>query len=209
MIRIVLHAYRRRRFPDPADSLVVLGTAQYDGRASRQFAARLDHALKLYEAGVAKQVYTLGGKLPGDRFTEAEVGKNYLVERGVPPENVTEVGEGNDTWGSYEAVVEKHEVGRAILVTDPNHALRAEILARQAGIDATSSPTQTSPARFPSAAWWRTLAHEQGGMIVVDVSRLLGQRWADRVSAMLRGVEAWVRPSRRARHEVLADEAEE
>ncbi|MDO5513259.1 YdcF family protein [Corynebacterium sp.] len=203
MIRILLHAYRRRRPPAPADSLVVLGTAQYDGTASRQFAARLDHALHLWETGVADHVYTLGGKLPGDRFTEAQVGRSYLVERGVPATDVTEVPVGNDTVGSYEGLVDKHEPGRVIVVTDPNHALRAEILARQAGLEAVSSPTRTSPTRFPAAAWWRTLAHEVGGMAVVDVSRVLGRRRAARVETLLRQVEAHVRPSRRARHDAL------
>ncbi|MDO5668787.1 MAG: YdcF family protein [Corynebacterium sp.] len=202
VIRILLHAYRRRLPPAPADALVVLGTAQYDGVPSRQFAARLDHAVGLWEAGVAKQVYTLGGKLPGDRFTEAQVGRQYLADRGVA---ATAVPEGNDTVGSYRALVDKHAPGRVIIVTDPNHALRAEILARQAGLEAVTSPTTTSPTRFPTAAWWRTLAHEMGGMAVVDVSRVLGRKRADRLETLLRRVESFLRPSRRARHAALAD----
>lgn len=181
---------------------MVLGTAQYDGVPSRQFAARLDHAVGLWEAGVAKRVYTLGGKLPGDRFTEAQVGRDYLAERGVP---ATAVPEGNDTVGSYRALVDKHEPGRVIIVTDPNHSLRAELLAKQAGLDAVASPTRTSPTRFPAAAWWRTLAHEMGGMAVVDVSRAVGRRRADRLETLLRRVESFLRPSRRARHDALAD----
>ena len=206
MIRILLHARRRRRLPAPADSLVILGTAQYDGTPSRQFAARLDHAVGLWEAGVAKHVYPLGGKLPGDRFTEAEVGKRYLVEHGVPADAVTPVPDGNDTQGSYAALMKKYEVGRAIIVTDPNHALRAETLARQIGMDAVASPTSTSPTRFPSVAWWRTLAHEVGGMAVVDVSRVLGEGAADRLEGQLRRLEAGLRPSRRARHDALTED---
>ncbi|GAB3690307.1 YdcF family protein [Corynebacterium nasicanis] len=184
----------------------MLGTAQYDGTPSRQFAARLDHALTLWNAGAARHVYTLGGKLPGDRFTEAQVGRSYLVDRGVPAGAVTEVAQGNDTVGSYRGLVDKHEPGRVIVVTDPHHALRAEILARQAGMEAVASPTQTSPTRWPAAAWWRTLVHEVGGMLVVDVSRVLGRYWADRLETLLRGVEAGLRPSRRARHDALAGE---
>ncbi len=161
--------------------------------------------MKLWEAGVARHVYPLGGKLPGDRFTEGEVGKRYLVEHGVPADVVTPVPDGNDTQGSYEALRRKYEVGRAIIVTDPNHALRAEILARQAGMDAVASPTRTSPTRFPAAAWWRTLAHEVGGMAVVDASRLLGADRADRLERQLRSLEARLRPSRRARHDALND----
>lgn len=206
MIRILFHARRRRGLPTKRTSLVVLGTAQYDGRPSRQFAARLDHAALLWHHGLAERVYVLGGKLPGDRFTEAGVGTRYLVACGVPAEVITPVPEGNDTKGSYRALVEKHDPGTTTIITDPHHALRAEILARRAGLDATASPTQTSPARFPRRTWWLTLFHEAGGMAVIDVSRLVGDRAADRVEAGLRRLQARLRPSRRARHDVLAAE---
>ena len=55
----------------PVDAIVVLGAAQYDGRPSPQLAARLDHALSLYEQGLAPLVVVTGGKQAGDRFTEA------------------------------------------------------------------------------------------------------------------------------------------
>lgn len=202
--RILAHAYRRRTLPAPRPSLVVLGTAQYDGRPSKQFAARLDHALLLWREGRAEHIYTLGGRLPGDRFTEAQAGREYLVQRGVPAEAVTEVPEGNDTRGSYQALVCNHAPRETILVTDPHHALRAELLAHQAGIDALASPTRTSPTRFPGKTWWLTLSHEVGGLAVVDVSRLFGRGTADRLETLLRRLQAGLRPSRRARHEKLA-----
>ena len=39
--------------PAPADAIIVLGAAQYDGRPSPVLQDRLDHALELYEAGLA------------------------------------------------------------------------------------------------------------------------------------------------------------
>lgn len=206
--RILLHAYRRRRFPrDHAQSLIVLGTAQYDGVPSRQFAARLDHAVDLWRQGKVEHLYTVGGKLPGDRFTEAGVGSAYLGERGVDKQRITAVEEGNDTRGSYAELLRRHpELGVTLVVTDPNHALRAEQLARQAGMDAYASPTPTCPVRFPRKAWWNTLLHEVGGLVVVDVSRLLGRGSADKVETMLRRLQGWMRPSRRARHEQLEKE---
>ena len=74
----------RQTGPDSAEAIIVLGAAQYDGRPSPQLAARLDHALELYEAGVAPVVMVTGGNQPGDRFTEAEASAQYLVDRGVP-----------------------------------------------------------------------------------------------------------------------------
>ncbi|MEI7744485.1 MAG: YdcF family protein, partial [Chloroflexota bacterium] len=55
----------------PADAIVVLGAAQYDGRPSPVFEARLDHAVSLWHQGIAKAFVVTGGKLPGDRTTEA------------------------------------------------------------------------------------------------------------------------------------------
>ena len=74
--------------PRPADAIVVLGAAQYDGRPSPQLAARLDHVVTLYEQGVAPVVVVTGGKQPNDRFTEAESSAQYLVDRGVPAEAI-------------------------------------------------------------------------------------------------------------------------
>ena len=50
----------------PADAIVVLGAAQYDGVPTPVFQARLEHAADLYEQGVAPQVITVGGSQPGD-----------------------------------------------------------------------------------------------------------------------------------------------
>src|ERR687894_674496 len=67
----------------PADAIVVLGSAQYNGVPSSIFEARLEHALELYEDGVAPVVVTVGGKADGDQFTEAESGRAYLAEAGI------------------------------------------------------------------------------------------------------------------------------
>ena len=85
----------RRRRPRPSGSGRSPGTtpaaqrrapgarrAQFDGRPSEVFAARLRHAQALYLDGVAPVIVTVGGKQPGDRFTEGGAGRRYLVEQG-------------------------------------------------------------------------------------------------------------------------------
>lgn len=214
---ILGHALRRRdvhlqpRLRTPA-AIVVLGTAQYDGRPSRQLQARLDHALDLARRLDQAQVYTLGGSLPGDRFTEAGVSATYLRDAGVPAGRVTEVAVGSDTDGSVAALVDKHgeavsTAGTVLVVTDPNHALRAEKITRRYGLDAKAAPTPYCPARFPHKSWWNALAHEVGGMLVHDVYVLAGADFADRVEGVLRTVEGKLRPSRRQRHEHLRQTA--
>jgi uncharacterized SAM-binding protein YcdF (DUF218 family) len=132
-----------------SDALVVLGASQYDGRPSAVFAARLDHALALYRQGVAPDVITIGGKQPGDRYTEAEAGAAYLRHRGVPADRVIVISEGSDTLGSLIAVagvMNARHWRSAVLVTDPWHSLRSRTMARDLGLTASTSPVTTGPA---------------------------------------------------------------
>jgi uncharacterized SAM-binding protein YcdF (DUF218 family) len=132
-----------------SDAIVVLGSAQYNGVPSSIFEARLEHALDLYEDGVAPVIVTVGGKATGDQFTEAEAGREYLADAGVPDDALLAVQQGVDTLESMRAVATQFDDrgwSTAVLVTDPWHAMRAERMAEDAGIDATSSPTRQGPA---------------------------------------------------------------
>nr|WP_236542802.1 YdcF family protein [Spiractinospora alimapuensis] len=133
----------------PSDAIVVMGASQYNGRPSPVFEARLTHAMNLYDEGVAPAIVTVGGGLPGDNYTEGEAGRNWLVEQGVPSENVVGVGEGSDSLDSLEAVAESFDErgwSSAIIVSDPWHALRSKVIASDTGIDAGTSPARSGPA---------------------------------------------------------------
>jgi uncharacterized SAM-binding protein YcdF (DUF218 family) len=141
-------AARHDARPD-SDAIVVLGSAQYNGVPSSIFAARLEHALTLYRDGVAPVIVTVGGRAAGDEFTEAEAGREYLAQAGVPDDALLAVQEGVDTLQSMRAVsagFADRGWHTAVLVTDPWHAMRAERMAEDAGIEASSSPTRQGPA---------------------------------------------------------------
>ncbi len=87
-----------------SDVIVVLGAAQFDGRPSSVFTARLVHARNLWRDDVAPRIVTVGGNQAGDRYTEASSGKKWLAENGVPESRVTAVETGGDTLSSLEAV---------------------------------------------------------------------------------------------------------
>lgn len=156
----------------PADAIVVLGAAQYDGRPSPQLAARLDHVVTLWRAGVAPLVVVTGGNRPGDRFTEAEASARYLEDAGIPAEAVIEVGAGTTT---HESIVVAAPVmaGRGIesvaLVTDPYHALRSRLIVEAEGFDVDVATTPTSVVTG-GAAWRRNLQEAAG----VAVGRVIG-----------------------------------
>ena len=155
---------------------IVLGTAQYDGRPSRILAGRLRHAGELATAE-GLEVITVGGKLPGDRFTEAGVGRTFLREH-FPHLTVHAVEEGMDTRSSLKAVKEAFALSDATIITDPLHRLRTALIARQEGLKATVSGTPYYPAARFSTPWWRYLAHETGGVAYALVAGLLPARGA-------------------------------
>jgi uncharacterized SAM-binding protein YcdF (DUF218 family) len=152
----------------PVDVVVVLGAAQYDGSPSPIFASRLRHAQQLFEEGVATRIVTVGGRRAGDGFTEADAGRRYLVDRGVPGRAVTSVGEGSDTLGSLRAVARVAASAgwrSALLVSDPWHLLRARTMARDSGLPSWTSPTRSGPVVQTRETQARYIVRETGALL--------------------------------------------
>jgi len=152
-----------------SDAIVVLGSAQYNGVPSSIFEARLEHAIALYEDGVAPVIVTVGGKATGDQFTEAEAGRDYLANAGIPSDALLAVPEGVDTLESMRAVsaaFDESGWNTAVLVTDPWHSMRAERMAQDAGIEAESSPTRQGPAVQTRATQFRYILRETAAYLL-------------------------------------------
>ena len=142
------------------DAIVVLGTAQYNGRPSPSLAARLDHAIALYKEGDAPYLITTGGKLPGDWTTEAEAGRKYAMDRAVPEFAILMETTGRSTLESMQnvrAVMDAKGLRTALFVSDRTHMLRVLRLAQDQGIEGWSSPTESSPDYNGPATFRATL----------------------------------------------------
>jgi uncharacterized SAM-binding protein YcdF (DUF218 family) len=156
-----------------SDAIVVLGSAQYNGVPSSIFEARLEHAIALYDDGVAPVIVTVGGKATGDQFTEAEAGRDYLADAGIPADALLAVPEGVDTLESMRVVSDAFDENgwsSAVLVTDPWHAMRAERMAEDAGIDAESSPTRQGPAVQTRNTQFRYILRETAAYLLYRVT---------------------------------------
>lgn len=143
-----IHLFGKVDEARPADAIVVLGAAQYDGRPSPVLKARLDHAIELYREGLADTLIMTGGTAPGDTVSEAVVGKRYAARHGVPADRILTERLGMTSLQSMEAVaalMARHGLESAVLVSDPFHMLRLRLLALRVGIEGHSSPTRTSP----------------------------------------------------------------
>lgn len=157
---------------DPADAIVVLGAAQYNGEPSPVLARRLEHALELWDEGVAPLVVTTGSNQPGDVFTEGYAGFEYLRFAGIPEEELLVITDGSSTWEQLAATARQlraRELESVVLVSDPYHAFRLRQIAGEVGLDASVSSTDGGSSI-------RQLLRETAS---VSLGRILGYRRVD------------------------------
>lgn len=144
-----------------ADAICVFGAAEYDGRPSPVFRARLDHALELYRRGLAPLIITLGGP-GGDQYTEGLVGASYLVSKGVSEQNIIAETQSTDTEESARRVAviaRANGLRRLIIVSDSTHLFRIHAFCTAEGLDALTSP-RPQAVTDDSSLYVRRVMHE-------------------------------------------------
>jgi uncharacterized SAM-binding protein YcdF (DUF218 family) len=151
----------------PADAIVVLGAAQYNGTPSPLFEARLSHAVQLYQDGIAPIFIVTGGKLPRDRTTEADAARAYALAHGIPDEAILVEDRSRTTLEQLQSVgqiLRDRGLKSAVIVSDRTHMLRSLRMARDQGIEAYGSPTTTSPVESNVVEQVKDTLHEVGGL---------------------------------------------
>ena len=136
-----------------ADIIIVLGAAEYSGRPSPVYEARLNHALMLYLKKMAPRIMTTGGAGGDPTHTEGDVGREYLSRRGVPAEAILVEPEGASTVHSASAAAEimrKFGLTSCIVVSDGYHIFRVKQMLAARGMQVYGSPR---PSRAPESKW--------------------------------------------------------
>jgi len=131
-----------------ADAIVVLGAAQYNGRPSPVFRARLDHAATLFVRGYSPVILVTGGVGRGDTLSEAEVGERFLLQLGLPREAVLSLPPTPNTYAALRQVAgwfEARDSRRVLFVSDGFHMLRIRIVAPRLGLVPLTSAAPNSP----------------------------------------------------------------
>jgi uncharacterized SAM-binding protein YcdF (DUF218 family) len=129
------------------DCAIVLGAAVHGAAPSPVFEARLSHAVDLYQRGIVRHLVLTGGTGAGTSMAESAAGRAYALARGVPGTSIlTEQTSHTTRQNLIEAgrLMQPAGLRSAVIVSDPYHLRRAVTMARDLGMDATSSATPTT-----------------------------------------------------------------
>ena len=144
--------------PHTAGCIVVLGAAEYAGHPSPVYRARLDHAYELFAQGLAPIIIISGGAGNDPKYSEGQVGRDYLLSRGVPDVNLiaeTQAANTDESTQRVAVIMRRNGLESALLVSDAYHLFRASRMMQRQGFTAYVSPR---PDSVPKTAWERFLA---------------------------------------------------
>ena len=130
-----------------ANAIVVFGAAEYSGRPSPVYRARLDHAYALYQSGLAPVVITTGGSGGDPSHNEGQVGHDYLMHLGIPEANLIAETHGSDTAESAKRVgtiMRINHIQSCLAVSDEYHVFRIRKLLEHEGVQVYVAPRPDS-----------------------------------------------------------------
>lgn len=142
------------------DCILVLGCGVWEnGTPSHMLEDRLKRSLELYELGASEKLL-MSGDHGRDDYDEVNVMKSFVVDRGVPSENVFMDHAGFSTYESIYRAKEIFCAEKIIIVTQGYHLYRAIYIAQALGLEA-----------YGVASDYRTYA----GQLLRDVREILAR----------------------------------
>jgi uncharacterized SAM-binding protein YcdF (DUF218 family) len=160
-----IEVYAHQDMAAPADAIGVFGAAEYDGRPSPVYRARLEHARLLYQHGIAPLMITLGGN-GGDQYNEGAVGREYLMAMGVPESAIIAETESRNTEESARriaVIARANGVRRLVIVSDGTHLFRIHEICSAEGLDVLTSPrprVEAVSGNYGAGSEFQRIAHE-------------------------------------------------
>ena len=151
-----------------ADAIVIFGAAEYAGRPSPVYRARLDHGFGLFAKGMAPVVITTGGAALDPDFSEGGVGRDYLLRRGVPERDLIAETQGSDTAQSAARVANIMRVNgmrTCIAVSDAYHVFRIRALLEREGVQVEVAPRPESRPRSLWERFWAVMREAMSYLI--------------------------------------------
>lgn len=120
----------------PTQVAIILGAGVYsDGSLTSILQERVDMAVTIYETGLVDKILMSGDNGTRD-YNEVSPVHQYLLESGVPAEDIFLDYAGFDTYDTMYRARAVFGVESAVIVTQPFHLPRAVFIADALGIDA-------------------------------------------------------------------------
>ena len=160
-VYVQIESYANQDQASASDAIGVFGAAEYDGRPSPVYRARLDHALQLYKRGIAPLIITLGGA-GGDDYSEGGVGREYLIGKGVPEQSIIAETQSRNTEESAKriaVIARTNGLRRLVIVSDGTHLFRIREICAAEGLNVLTSPRSVVPIQGGASDFDRIL-HE-------------------------------------------------
>ena len=145
--------YKETHLPPIGDSdvIIVLGAqVKEDGAPSVALERRLTAALESYHED-RQLIIVCGAQGSNEPRPEGDVMRDWLLERGVPDEDVVAETESFNTRENLtyaKAIMESRGFSKALVVTSDYHVARALELCGQVGISAVGKGSPSKPEYF-------------------------------------------------------------
>ena len=156
LLGLVLHGSYDHISGQP-QTMLILGCKVHSWGPSVLLADRLDEALGYLEDHPDMQVVVSGGQGPDEPATEARAMADYLIEHGVPEQNILLEEESSNTHQNFILSKKRMEEkgidpGEGVLVVSNGfHLTRARLLAERSGyenISTLAAPASHLPSRL-------------------------------------------------------------
>ncbi len=134
------------------DAVIVLGCSVIGDRISRPLMYRLDTAYDYYLNNPDAVIVVSGGQGPQEDLPEADAMYQYLVDKGVPAENIIKEDRATSTNENYiysKAILDEYFNDgdyKCVYITNRFHTYRAGRLAEINGLDAASFSAPIGPS---------------------------------------------------------------
>lgn len=135
------------------DYIVILGAGIRRGKPSPMFEDRLKTGISLYNNDISNKILITGDHM-NDDYDEVTVMKNYLLEHGIPEEDIITDNYGISTYDSIYRVKNVYKSNKVVIVSQRYHLYRALFLSDN--LDLESYGVEAN-LRYYYGQWYREI----------------------------------------------------
>lgn len=135
------------------DYIVVLGAGIRHGKPSPMLEDRLKTGISLYNNDISNKILITGDHM-NDDYDEVTVMKNYLLDQGIPEEDIVLDNYGISTYDSIYRVKNVYKSNKVVIVSQRYHLYRALFLSDNLDLESYGVDANL---RYYYGQWYREI----------------------------------------------------